>query len=749
MIPKVFREVIDLGDGRTISLETGKLAKQAHGSVVVQSGKCMLLCTVVSNYHQADVDFLPLTVDYREKFAAAGRYPGGFFKREARPSDGEVLTMRLVDRVLRPLFPKDYHAETQVMIQMMSHDDDVMPDAMAGLAASAAIQLSDIPFETPISEVRVARVNGEFVINPTRAQLGEADIDMMVGASADSVMMVEGEMDECSEEEMADAIKFAHEAIKVQCAAQVALAEAFGKKETREYEPEVEDEDLAAKIKDMVYDKTYAIAKAGSAKHERGAAFSEIKEEVFNSFSEEEQAELGKLIHKYVAKAQKTAIRDLTLKEGLRLDGRKTTDIRPIWCEVDYLPSTHGSSIFTRGETQALATVTLGTSREANQIDMPSFEGEETFYLHYNFPPFSTGEARPLRGTSRREVGHGNLAQRALKGMIPSDCPYTVRVVSEVLESNGSSSMATVCSGTMALMDAGVQLKKPVSGIAMGLISDGDNYAVLSDILGDEDHLGDMDFKVTGTADGITACQMDIKIKGLSYEILVNALKQARDGRLHILSKLTDTIEKPNATVKAHAPKMITRRIPNDMIGAFIGPGGKHIQELQKETETTIVITEDPVTEEGIIEILGTKPEGMDAVIAKIESMLFKPEVGSVYEVKVIKMLDFGAVVEYTEAPGNEVLLHVSELAWERTDNVSDVVNLGDILDVKYFGIDPRTRKEKVSRKAILPKPEGWQERPKRDNNNRGRDNNRGNRDNRNRDNRRDDRKPREPRKED
>nr|WP_298989404.1 polyribonucleotide nucleotidyltransferase [uncultured Polaribacter sp.] len=749
MIPKVFREVIDLGDGRTISLETGKLAKQAHGSVVVQSGKCMLLCTVVSNYHQADVDFLPLTVDYREKFAAAGRYPGGFFKREARPSDGEVLTMRLVDRVLRPLFPKDYHAETQVMIQMMSHDDDVMPDAMAGLAASAAIQLSDIPFETPISEVRVARVNGEFVINPTRAQLGEADIDMMVGASADSVMMVEGEMDECSEEEMADAIKFAHEAIKVQCAAQVALAEAFGKKETREYEPEVEDEDLAAKIKDMVYDKTYAIAKAGSAKHERGAAFSEIKEEVFNSFSEEEQAELGKLIHKYVAKAQKTAIRDLTLKEGLRLDGRKTTDIRPIWCEVDYLPSTHGSSIFTRGETQALATVTLGTSREANQIDMPSFEGEETFYLHYNFPPFSTGEARPLRGTSRREVGHGNLAQRALKGMIPADCPYTVRVVSEVLESNGSSSMATVCSGTMALMDAGVQLKKPVSGIAMGLISDGDNYAVLSDILGDEDHLGDMDFKVTGTADGITACQMDIKIKGLSYEILVNALKQARDGRLHILSKLTDTIEKPNATVKAHAPKMITRRIPNDMIGAFIGPGGKHIQELQKETETTIVITEDPVTEEGIIEILGTKPEGMDAVIAKIESMLFKPEVGSVYEVKVIKMLDFGAVVEYTEAPGNEVLLHVSELAWERTDNVSDVVNLGDILDVKYFGIDPRTRKEKVSRKAILPKPEGWQERPKRDNNNRGRDNNRGNRDNRNRDNRRDDRKPREPRKED
>jgi len=745
MIPKTFKEVIDLGDGRTISLETGKLAKQAHGSVVVQSGNCMLLATVVSNYHQADVDFLPLTVDYREKFAAAGRYPGGFFKREARPSDGEVLTMRLVDRVLRPLFPKDYHAETQVMIQLMSHDENVMPDAMAALGASAALQLSDIPFETPISEVRVGRINGEFVINPTLAQLQESDIDMVIGASGDSVMMVEGEMKEISEEEMADAIKFAHEAIKKQCEAQVALAEAVGKKETREYEPAVENEELAAKIHDMVYDKTYAIAKAGSSKHERGAAFSEIKEEVFNSFSEEEQAELGKLIHKYVAKSQKEAIRNLTLDEGLRLDGRKTTDIRPIWCEVDYLPSTHGSSIFTRGETQALATVTLGTSREANQIDMPSYEGEETFYLHYNFPPFSTGEARPIRGTSRREVGHGNLAQRALKGMIPEDCPYTVRVVSEVLESNGSSSMATVCSGTMALMDAGVQMKKPVSGIAMGLISSGEKYAVLSDILGDEDHLGDMDFKVTGTADGITACQMDIKIKGLSYEILVNALQQARDGRLHILEKLTDTIATPNADVKAHAPKMITRRIPNDMIGAFIGPGGKNIQELQKETETTIVINEDPVTEEGIVEILGTKQEGMDAVIAKIESMLFKPEKGSVYEVKVIKMLDFGAVVEYTEAPGNEVLLHVSELAWERTNNVSDVVNLGDVLDVKYFGIDPKTRKEKVSRKAILPKPEGWEDRPKRDN--RNRDNNR---DSRNRDNRnRDNRKPRNDKKED
>ena len=750
MIPQVFKEVIDLGDGRTISIETGKLAKQAHGSVVVQSGNCMLLCTLVSNYKQSDVDFLPLTVDYREKFAAAGRYPGGFFKREARPSDGEVLTMRLVDRVLRPLFPKDYHAETQVMIQLMSHDDNVMPDAMAGLAASAAIQLSDVPFETPISEARVGRINGEFIINPTRAQLEESDLDMMIGASADSVMMVEGEMLEISEEEMAEAIKFAHEAIKVQCAAQVRLAEAFGKKETREYEPEREDEDLAKKIYDMAYDKVYAVAKAGSSKKERSNAFSEIKEEIKATFTEEELADYGDLVSKYYAKAEKTAIRNLTLNEGLRLDGRKTDEIRPIWCEVNYLPSTHGSSIFTRGETQALATVTLGTSREANQIDMASFEGEERFYLHYNFPPFSTGEARPLRGTSRREVGHGNLAQRALKNMVPADCPYTVRVVSEVLESNGSSSMATVCAGTMALMDAGVKLKKPVSGIAMGLISDQETgkYAVLSDILGDEDHLGDMDFKVTGTADGITACQMDIKVKGLSYEILVNALKQARDGRLHILGKLTDTIPVPNEEVKEHAPTMVTRRIPNAFIGALIGPGGKVIQEMQKETETTIVINEDPVTEEGIVEILGVGKKGIDAVMAKIDAILFKPEVGKVYQVKVIKMLDFGAVVEYMDAPGNEVLLHVSELAWQRTENVTDVVNMGDVFDVKYFGLDPRTRKEKVSRKAILPKPEGYVARPPRENNDRGGRDNRG-RDNRGRDNKRDDRKPREDKKED
>ena len=714
MIPKVFKEIIDLGDGREISIETGKLAKQAHGSVVVQMGKAMLLCTVVSNYKQSDVDFLPLTVDYREKFAAAGRYPGGFFKREARPSDGEVLTMRLVDRVLRPLFPKDYHAETQVMIQLMSHDDDVMPDALAGLAASAAIQLSDFPFECAISEARVARVNGEFVINPSRVQLAESDLDMMIGASADSVMMVEGEMDEISEEEMADAIKFAHEAIKVQVAAQLRLAEAFGRKEVREYDTAEANEDLEKRIHDMAYDKCYAIAKKGTSKAERSSAFAEIKDEVKASFREEEMAEFGHLVGGYYRKAEKEAVRELTLSEGIRLDGRKTDEIRPIWCEVDYLPSTHGSSVFTRGETQALATVTLGTSRDSNKIDMPSHEGEENFYLHYNFPPFCTGEARPLRGTSRREVGHGNLAQRGLKGMIPDDCPYTVRVVSEVLESNGSSSMATVCAGTMALMDAGIKITRPVSGIAMGLISDGDRFAVLSDILGDEDHLGDMDFKVTGISKGITACQMDIKIKGLSYEILVNALQQARAGRLHILDKLVETIEAPASDVKEHAPKMINRRVPNEFIGALIGPGGKVIQELQKESGCTIVITEDPATEEGIIEILGTSPEGIAIVEAKIDSVTFKPTVGNAYEVKVIKVLDFGAVVEYIDAPGNEVLLHVSELAWERTENVTDVVNMGDLLQIKYLGIDSRTRKEKVSRKALLPRPER-KERPNKD----------------------------------
>lgn len=706
MIPKTFTQEIRLEDGRTITLETGKLAKQADGSVVVRMGNCMLLATVVSARTASPVDFLPLTVDYREKFAAAGRFPGGFFKREARPSDQEVLTMRLVDRVLRPLFPSDYHAETQVMIQLMSHDEQVMPDALAGLAASAAIQLSDIPFEYPISEVRVARVDGMFVVNPSKEQLATSDIDIMIGASEDSVAMVEGEFDEISEEEMLDAIAFGHEAIKDQIRAQVALAEAAGKKETRTYEEEDADAELQKEVIEATYQSFYDIAKKALSKGERSEQFSEIKENYIAKFSEEELEEKGELISRYTKEAQKKAVRDLVLNEGTRLDGRKTTDIRPIWCEVDYLPSAHGSSLFTRGETQALATVTLGTSREANIIDLPTEQGEERFYLHYNFPPFSTGEARPLRGTSRREVGHGNLAQRALKKVVPADCPYTIRVVSEVLESNGSSSMATVCAGTMALMDAGVQIKKPVSGIAMGLITEGEKFAVLSDILGDEDHLGDMDFKVTGTADGITACQMDIKIKGLRFDIMTQALNQAREGRLHILTHLTDTITAPNQEVKAHAPKMIYRRIANQYIGALIGPGGKVIQELQKESGCTIVVNEDPVTEEGIIEILGTSPEGIAMVEAKIDSITFKPEVGETYQVKVIKMLDFGAVVEYTEAPGNEVLLHVSELAWERTENVSDVVNLGDVLDVKYFGIDSRTRKEKVSRKALLPRPE-------------------------------------------
>ncbi|WP_149205627.1 polyribonucleotide nucleotidyltransferase [Flavobacterium johnsoniae] len=707
MIPQVSQEIIDLGDGRSISIETGKLAKQADGSVVVRLGNCMLLATAVSaRTSNPGVDFLPLTVDYREKFAAAGRFPGGFFKREARPSDSEVLTMRLVDRVLRPLFPDDYHAETQVMIQLMSHDDNVMPDALAGLAASAALAVSDIPFYNLISEVRVARIDGKLVINPSRTELEKSDIDMMIGASLDSVAMVEGEMKEISEAEMIEAIKFAHEAIKVQIHAQQKLRAKLSSQEYRTYEGEVEDEAVYAKVKAAAYDKCYAIAQEASGKAERGEKFATVKEEAKALFTEEEYAEnadLAGLVGKYFYKTNKEAVRNVILEKGIRLDGRKTTEIRPIWCETDYLPSVHGSSLFTRGETQALATVTLGTSREANQIDSPSEQGEEKFYLHYNFPPFSTGEAKPLRGTSRREVGHGNLAQRALKNMIPADCPYTIRVVSEVLESNGSSSMATVCAGTMALMDAGVQMVKPVSGIAMGLITDGEKFAVLSDILGDEDHLGDMDFKVTGTADGITACQMDIKIDGLRYDIMEQALAQARDGRLHILGKLTETIATPRADVKAHAPKIITRTIPGNFIGALIGPGGKVIQELQKATGTTIVINE--VDEQGVVEILGTDPEGIKTVLAKIDALTFKPQVGEAYEVKVIKMLDFGAVVEYTAAPGNEVLLHVSELAWERTENVADVVKMGDVFEVKYLGVDPKTKKEKVSKKALVPRP--------------------------------------------
>ena len=704
MIPKTYQENIVLPDGRKITIETGKLAKQAHGSVVVKMGKAMLLCTVVSNYESSDVDFLPLTVDYREKFSSAGKFPGGFFKREARPSDNEILTMRIVDRVLRPLFPKDYHSEVQIMIQLISNDNDVMPDSLAGLAASCAIYLSDIPFESPISEVRVARIDQNLVINPSRDQLNESDIDLVVGASENSIIMVEGEMDECSEEEMIEAIMFAHESIKSQIKSQKKLLKAIGEKNTREYDKSEEDDKLLDLIEKKTSSEFYEIGKMGLKKEERSAKFSEVKTKLIDSFNEEEIELHGHLIKKYTDLSLKKSIRKLIIEEGIRLDGRKTDEIRPIWCEVDFLPSTHGSSVFTRGETQSLASLTLGTSKESNKIDLPSYEGEESFYLHYNFPPFSTGEARPLRGTSRREIGHGNLAQRSLKKVIPSDCPYTIRIVSEILESNGSSSMASVCSGTLALMDAGIKIKRPVSGIAMGLITDNDKYAVLSDILGDEDHLGDMDFKITGTSEGITSCQMDIKIKGLSYEILSKALNQAKIGRLKILDEMLKTISTPNNDVKAHAPKIILRKIPNEFIGPFIGPGGKVIQELQKETECTIVINEDLETEEGIVEILGTNEVGIQKVLSKIDALTFKPEKNNIYSVKVIKILDFGAVVEYVDAPGNEVLLHISEIAWERTKNVTDEVNIGDIFDIKYFGFDPRTKKEKISRKALIEK---------------------------------------------
>ena len=701
MNTKVYKKEINLPDGRVISIETGKLAKQADGSAVIQMGNAMLLATVVSSRTASPVDFLPLTVDYREKFASSGKFPGGFFKREARPSNDEILTMRLVDRVLRPLFPKDYHYETQVMIQLMSHDEDVMPDSLAGLAASTVIQLSDIPFEYPISEVRVARIDGEFIINPSRAQLKESDIDIMVGASYDSVSMVEGEFNEISEEEMTNAIKFGHEAIKVQIDAQKELVKEVGTDNIREYDHGIENENLLSKIHKDCYDKCYGVAKEGLGKKKRSEQFSKIREELLESFSDEELEENESLIKSYFSKVEKEAVRELVLSEGVRLDGRKTTDIRPIWCEVAYLPSTHGSAIFTRGETQALATVTLGTSRDANIIDSPTNQGEENFYLHYNFPPFSTGEARPLRGTSRREIGHGNLAQRALGKVFPDDCPYTVRVVSEVLESNGSSSMATVCSGTMALMDAGVNISNPVSGIAMGLISDGERYSILSDILGDEDHLGDMDFKVTGTENGITACQMDIKIKGLSYEILEKALEQARVGRIEILNEMNKTIDKPSSSVKPHAPKMVKMIIDGDYIGAVIGPGGKVIQEMQKETGTTIVIEEE--NEKGVVEIMGTDQQMIDSVIQKIEDITFSPVVGETYNVKVVKILDFGAVVEFR--PGKEVLLHISEIAWERVEKVEDYLRLGDFVDVKYVGFDPKTKKQKVSRRLLLERP--------------------------------------------
>jgi len=702
------KQIIKLTDGREITISTGKLAKQAHGSVEVRMGNTHLLATVVSSFEAREgVDFLPLTVDYREKFAADGRFPGGFLKREARPTDQEILVMRLVDRILRPMFPADYHAEVQIMISLNSHDPNVKPDALAALAASSAIAISDIPFNGPISEVRVARINGEHIINPSSEQLEDADIDLMVGASSDSVAMVEGEMSEVSEAEMIEAIKIGHEAIKVQCAAQLELATKVGaSSEKREYCHEIHDEELKERIKKDTYDAVYAVASKGLGKEERSIKFKEVKTNWIEGLSEEEVENYDeRLINVYYHDVEKEAIRDLVLSEKKRLDGRNTTEIRPIWCEIDYLHSPHGSAIFTRGETQSLTTVTLGSATDVNRLDGVTYQGHESFYLHYNFPPFSTGEARMLRGTSRREIGHGNLAQRALKKMIPSDNPYTVRIVSDILESNGSSSMATVCAGTMALMDAGIKMKKPVSGIAMGLISDEkdpNNYAILSDILGDEDHLGDMDFKVCGTSDGITACQMDIKIEGLSYEILEKALNQARDGRLHILEKITNTIEKPREQLKPQTPKIIKLEVPKSAIGGIIGPGGKIIQELQSATSTNISIEE--VDEKGVVEILGTDQDGIDNAIKKIKSIAFVPEVGEIYKGKVKSIMPYGAFVGISD--NTDGLVHISELKWERVEKVEDVLKEGDEIEVKLIAIDEKNGKLKLSRKVLLPKPE-------------------------------------------
>ncbi len=707
MKPELKIEKIALQDGREIILETGLLAKQSHGSCVVRMGDTMLLATVVSSKEAKDgIDFLPLTVDYREKFAAAGRFPGGFLKREGRPSDGEILGMRLVDRVLRPLFPKDYHCETQVMIQLMSHDPNVCPDSLLGLAASTALSLSDIPFEGPISEARVGRIDNEFVINPSREDLLKSDIDLMIGASKESVVMVEGEMKEISESEMIEAIKFAHEAIKKQCEAQENLAKQIEKKETREYGGKIEDEELLKKIEDLCYDKVYKVASNKTAKQERTDLLKDLKNEVLESFSDEELEEREKEILSYFYKIEKKAIRDFILNKQTRIDGRKTDEIRPIWCEVDYLPTTHGSAVFTRGETQSLTTVTLGTSRDENKLDTVTLEGAERFYLHYNFPPFSTGEARMKFSVSRREIGHGNLAQRALKSMISEENPYTVRVVSEILESNGSSSMATVCAGTLALMDAGVILERPVSGIAMGLITDSESnkYAILSDILGDEDHLGDMDFKVTGTEKGITACQMDIKIKGLSYEILEKALEQSKEGRMHILNEMLKTLSETRKELKAHSPKIVKFRIAKDFIGAVIGPGGKVIQKMQEETETTIVINEIEETGEGEVEILGTNQEGIDQALETINGICFIPKVDEVYKGVVKSIMPYGAFVGIGK--NTDGLLHISEICWERLEKVESVLKEGDEIEVKLIEIDKRSGKLRLSRKVLLDKPE-------------------------------------------
>ena len=707
---KVFQKTIDLGEGREITIETGKLAKQADGSVVVKMGRTMLLATVVSAKEaKEDVDFMPLSVEYKEKYASFGRFPGGFMKREARPSDYEILVARLVDRALRPLFPDNYHAETFVTVELISADKDVMPDSLAGLAASAAMSVSDIPFHGPISEVRVARVDGHFKINPTFTELENADIDIMVAATIDNVMMVEGEMDEVSEMEMLQAIKFAHEAIKMQCVAQKELA-AEMEIVKREYCHETNDEELSKRIHADLYDQVYEIAKTQKAKHERSDAFKAAEEayvEKLNAQRKEDDEEVNEmLVARYFHDVQKKAVRNLILDEGMRLDGRKTDEIRPIWCEVDYLPAAHGSAIFTRGETQSLSTVTLGTKLDEKVIDQVLVRGTEKFVLHYNFPPFSTGDARPSRGLSRREIGHGNLAFRALKPMIPSgeENPYAIRVVSDILESNGSSSMATVCAGTLALMDAGVKMKKPVSGIAMGLITDTESgkYAVLSDILGDEDHLGDMDFKVTGTRDGITACQMDIKIEGLSYEIMEKALEQAKQGRMHIMGIMLDTISEPRAEYKPHTPRIVQMTITKDMIGAVIGPGGKVIQDIQEKTGATVTITQEG--EVGIVDIFAEDKNAIDEALQRINGIVEVPEVGKVYKGKVKSILAFGAFVEIL--PGKDGLLHISEIEWRRLEKVEEVLKEGDEVEVKVIEIDKKNGKLKLSRKALLPRPE-------------------------------------------
>lgn len=711
---KVVQKTIDLGDGRVITLETGKLAKQADGSIVLRMGKTMLLATVVSAKDaKEDVDFMPLSVEYKEKYAASGRFPGGFMKREAKPSDSEILVARLIDRALRPLFPEDFHAETFVTINLISAEKDIMPDALAGLAASAALAVSDVPFHGPISEVRVARINGKFIINPTFSEMANADLDMIVGATYDNILMVEGEMKEVSEAEMLEAIKLAHDAIKKQCAAQMELAKELGVVK-RTYCHETNDEALRADIHKFCYDKVYKVAKSVLPKHERAEGFEAIKKEFIETLPAEERDAKNFLVNRYYHAVEKEAMRNMILDEGVRLDGRKTNEIRTITSEVDFLPMAHGSALFTRGETQSLTTVTLGTKLDEKIIDEVLFKGTEKFTLHYNFPPFSTGEAKASRGISRREIGHGNLAHRALKNMIPAgnENPYAIRVVSDILESNGSSSMATVCAGTLALMDSGIKMKKPVSGIAMGLITSSNNakWAVLSDILGDEDHLGDMDFKVAGTKDGITATQMDIKVDGLSYEVLAKALQQANEGRMHILGKMLETLSEPRADLKPHAPRMEQFIIPRESIGAVIGPGGKVIQEIQRETGATINIEE--VNNNGIVNVFADNAESRDAAVRWIRSIVAIPEVGEIYKGKVKSILAFGAFIEIL--PGKDGLLHISEIDWKRVEKVEDVLKEGDMVEVKLIEIDKKSGKYKLSRKVLLPKPQKEQtEKPK------------------------------------